>query len=262
MDSPTACLQLTINTMAVIIIADKTHPAITEFHDALTVGYAVIICWMSCLCPVHVLSVVVLKWLIAIGNPPLPSAIPRKKPDGYAYNKGPLDHDEREKGREGETERDGTEGPIRGEGTNTVELKVAVPRATGMPERLCGMANARGDAVIVGISSSLHEIVGVLDHRTGETLDVVLRAVRHMIKPELVLDPPESEISASALGARARKFGDELLAPFLRRPNCRLGKGNESCIRRGTDLNPFFMQRRHELKKLVNIFKSCPIPRR
>ena len=191
-----------------------------------------------------------------------PSAIPRKKPDGYAYNKGPLDHDEREKGREGETERDGTEGLIRGEGTNTVELKVAVPRATEMPERLCGMANARGDAVIVGISSSLHEIVGVLDHRAGETLDVVLRAVRHMIKPELVLDPPESEISASALGARARKFGDELLAPFLRRPNCRLGKGNESCIRRGTDLNPFFMQRRHELKKLVNIFKSCPIPRR
>ncbi len=34
----------------------------------------------------------------------------------------------------------------------------------------------------------------VPDHRIGETLDVISRVVRHMIKPELVLDPSEPEI--------------------------------------------------------------------
>src|SRR2546429_6995639 len=83
---------------------------------------------------------------------------------------------------------------IRGGETNTVELKVAAPRATEMAERLCGMANAQGGVVIIGVKDSLHEIVGVADNRVGETLDVISRAVRQMIKPELVLDPPEPEI--------------------------------------------------------------------
>jgi ATP-dependent DNA helicase RecG len=83
---------------------------------------------------------------------------------------------------------------IQGGETNTVELKVAAPRATEMAERLCGMANAQGGVVIIGVKDSLHEIVGVPDKRIGETLDVVLRAVRQMIKPELVLDPSEPEI--------------------------------------------------------------------
>jgi predicted HTH transcriptional regulator len=83
---------------------------------------------------------------------------------------------------------------IQGGETNTVELKVAAPRATEMAERLCGMANAQGGVVIIGVKDSTHEIVGVPDKRIGETLDVVLRAVRQMIKPELVLDPSEPEI--------------------------------------------------------------------
>ncbi len=83
---------------------------------------------------------------------------------------------------------------IQGGETNTVELKVAAPRATEMAERLCGMANAQGGVVIIGVKDSFHEIVGVPDKRIGETLDAVLRAVRQMIKPELVLDPPEPEI--------------------------------------------------------------------
>src|SRR6266487_3600596 len=83
---------------------------------------------------------------------------------------------------------------IQGGETNTVELKVAAPRATEMAERLCGMANAQGGVVIIGVKDSSHEIVGVPDKRIGETLDVVLRAVRQMIKPELVLDPSEPEI--------------------------------------------------------------------
>jgi ATP-dependent DNA helicase RecG len=33
---------------------------------------------------------------------------------------------------------------IQGGETNTIELKVAAPRATEMAERLCGMANAQG----------------------------------------------------------------------------------------------------------------------
>jgi ATP-dependent DNA helicase RecG len=83
---------------------------------------------------------------------------------------------------------------IQGGETNTVELKVAAPRAVEMAERLCGMANAQGGVMIIGVKDSLHEIVGVPDHRIGETLDVILRAVRQMIKPELALDPAEPEI--------------------------------------------------------------------
>ena len=37
---------------------------------------------------------------------------------------------------------------IQGRETNTVELKVAAPRATEMAECLCGMANAQGGVAI------------------------------------------------------------------------------------------------------------------
>jgi ATP-dependent DNA helicase RecG len=83
---------------------------------------------------------------------------------------------------------------IQGGETNIVELKVAAPRATEMAERLCGMANAQGGLIIIGVKDSTHEIVGIPDRRIGETLDVISRAVRQMIKPELVLDPTEPEI--------------------------------------------------------------------
>ncbi len=85
-------------------------------------------------------------------------------------------------------------GLMKGGETNTVELKVAAPRATELAERLCGMANAQGGLVIIGVRDSTHEIVGVPDRRIGETLDVISRAVRQMIKPELVLDPAEPEM--------------------------------------------------------------------
>lgn len=83
---------------------------------------------------------------------------------------------------------------IQGGETNTVELKVAAPRATEMAERLCGLANAQGGLVIIGVKDATHEIVGVPDRKMGEMLDVISRAVRQMIKPELVLDPAEPEI--------------------------------------------------------------------
>lgn len=83
---------------------------------------------------------------------------------------------------------------IKGGETNTVEFKVAAPRATEMAERLCGLANAQGGLIIIGVKDAAREIVGIPDHRLGETLDVILRATRQMIKPELVLNPPDPEI--------------------------------------------------------------------
>jgi predicted HTH transcriptional regulator len=62
---------------------------------------------------------------------------------------------------------------IQGGETNTVELKVAAPRATEMAERLCGLANAQGGLVIIEVKDSTYEIVGVSDrtaHRNLETL--------------------------------------------------------------------------------------------
>ncbi|MBV8821683.1 MAG: putative DNA binding domain-containing protein [Ktedonobacteraceae bacterium] len=83
---------------------------------------------------------------------------------------------------------------VKGGETNTVELKLAAPRAVDLAERLCGMANARGGMVIIGVEDATHKIVGVPDERIGETMDVILRAARQVIKPALVLDPPEPEI--------------------------------------------------------------------
>jgi len=78
--------------------------------------------------------------------------------------------------------------------TATVELKVASPRPVEMAERLCGMANARGGVVIVGVEDAERKIVGVPDERLALTKDVILRATRQIIKPTLVLDPPEPEV--------------------------------------------------------------------
>ena len=78
--------------------------------------------------------------------------------------------------------------------TNRVELKVASPRPSEMAERLCGMANAQGGVVIVGIEDTTLEIVGVPDERMALTKDVILRAARQIVKPSLILDPPEPEV--------------------------------------------------------------------
>jgi predicted HTH transcriptional regulator len=43
---------------------------------------------------------------------------------------------------------------IQGGETNTVELKVAAPRAVEMAERLCGMANAQGGMIILGVKDA------------------------------------------------------------------------------------------------------------
>src|SRR5258708_23950567 len=83
---------------------------------------------------------------------------------------------------------------IKGGETSKVEFKVAAPRAVDLAERLCGMANAQGGMVIFGVRDSDYEIVGVPDDRLGEAVDVILRATRQVITPELVLDPAEPEM--------------------------------------------------------------------
>ncbi len=79
---------------------------------------------------------------------------------------------------------------IKGGETNTVELKLASPRPTEMAERLCGMANAQGGFIIIGIEDTSLKIVGVPDNRIALTIDVILRASRQ-IQPILLLNPPE-----------------------------------------------------------------------
>src|SRR5579872_3810284 len=82
---------------------------------------------------------------------------------------------------------------IKGGETNTVELKVASPRPTEMAERLCGMANAQGGFMIIGVEDASLKIVGVPNTRIALTIDVILRASRQ-IQPTLLLDPSEPEI--------------------------------------------------------------------
>ena len=60
------------------------------------------------------------------------------------------------------------------------------------------MANAKGGTVIIGVEDSTRKVVGVPDERIGETMDVILRAARQVIKPELPLDPPEPEVCVLA----------------------------------------------------------------
>jgi predicted HTH transcriptional regulator len=83
---------------------------------------------------------------------------------------------------------------IKGGETTTVEFKVATPRPVEMAERLCGMANAQGGVIIIGVEDMEHKVVGVPDERMAMTKDVILRATRQIIKPALVLNPPEPEI--------------------------------------------------------------------
>src|SRR6266700_4085953 len=78
--------------------------------------------------------------------------------------------------------------------TSTVELKLAAPRPVEMAERLCGLANAQGGVVIIGVDDAEHRIVGIPDERMAMTMDTILRAARMNVRPVLVLEPPEPEV--------------------------------------------------------------------
>jgi predicted HTH transcriptional regulator len=77
--------------------------------------------------------------------------------------------------------------------SNNVELKKTVPRPADAAERLCGLANAQGGYLIVGVEDESLAIVGVPEQRMPITKDMLLRGARQ-IQPALVLDPPEPEV--------------------------------------------------------------------
>ena len=62
---------------------------------------------------------------------------------------------------------------IKGGETSTVELKVASPRPDEMAERLCGLANAQGSFIIIGIADESLDIVGIPDKKIAQTKDVI-----------------------------------------------------------------------------------------
>src|SRR5579883_819381 len=54
---------------------------------------------------------------------------------------------------------------IKGGETATVEFKVAVPRPVELAERLCGMANAQGGMIIIGVEDRSEEHTSELQSR-------------------------------------------------------------------------------------------------
>lgn len=111
--------------------------------------------------------------------------------------------------------------------TSTVELKVASPRPDEMAERLCGLANAQGGFIIIGVEDETLKIVGVPQGRMALTIDVILRSARRIIKPELVLDPPEPEVYM--LGGKK-----VVVAAVLPNRGVVYQAGGVSWVRRGT----------------------------
>src|SRR5260370_39144236 len=63
-----------------------------------------------------------------------------------------------------------------------------------MADRMCGMVNAKGGIIIIGVEDAKHSIVGVPDDRVAMPIDTILRAARQNVKPVLALDPPEPEL--------------------------------------------------------------------
>jgi ATP-dependent DNA helicase RecG len=80
---------------------------------------------------------------------------------------------------------------IMGGENSTLELKIAPPRPGELAERLCGLGNAQGGYIVIGVEDATLNIVGVTD--VSATIDTILRATR-MIQPPLTLDPPDPEV--------------------------------------------------------------------
>lgn len=129
---------------------------------------------------------------------------------------------------------------IEGGETSKVELKIAAPRAVDLAERLCGLANAQGGVIIFGVRDSDHDIVGIVDERIGETVDVILRATRQVIVPELALDPVEPEIYETA--------EKKVVVATVRRSDGPIYQaGGRFWVRRGTHTNALDMAELSEM---------------
>lgn len=75
--------------------------------------------------------------------------------------------------------------------TNRVEFKVAHPRPSELAERICGLANAEGGYIIIGVEDKTLQVVGLVD--PGSSIDTLHRAVR-MLDPALAFEPVEPEV--------------------------------------------------------------------
>lgn len=75
--------------------------------------------------------------------------------------------------------------------TPTVEFKIAPPRVAELAERICGLANALGGLIIIGVEDQTWRIVGVKN--ASETVDTLLKAAR-LCKPTVHLEPPTPQI--------------------------------------------------------------------
>ncbi len=135
---------------------------------------------------------------------------------------------------------------LRGE-TSTVELKIAPPRPTELAERLCGMANAQGGILIIGVDDA-HRIVGVSNTRLA--VDTILRAARQ-IQPALLLDPLEPEIYTVS--------GKQLVVASIPRHTGPLYQSSGVCwVRRGTYTVPYPARRAPPYQRWHSLFWPQP----
>jgi ATP-dependent DNA helicase RecG len=70
--------------------------------------------------------------------------------------------------------------------TNTVELKIAPPRPAELAERICGLCNAQGGYIIIGVEDQTLRLVGVRDPQGA--IDTIFRACR-------LLNPPLTHLA-------------------------------------------------------------------
>ncbi|HLW03546.1 MAG TPA: helix-turn-helix domain-containing protein [Ktedonobacterales bacterium] len=77
----------------------------------------------------------------------------------------------------------------RGE-TQTVEYKASPPRLAELAVRLCGLANASGGVIVLGVADESWEVVGL--KRPQEAIDALLQAAR-LCKPPVSFTPPQPQ---------------------------------------------------------------------
>src|SRR3954451_11100029 len=80
---------------------------------------------------------------------------------------------------------------IAGGETDRVELKIGPPRPSELAERICGLVNAQGGYIIMGVQDTTLKLVGVND--TGAAIDTILRATRQL-QPAMQLVAVEPQI--------------------------------------------------------------------
>jgi ATP-dependent DNA helicase RecG len=80
---------------------------------------------------------------------------------------------------------------IAGGETNQVELKIGPPRPSELAERICGLVNAQGGYIIIGVQDATLKLVGVND--PAAAIDTILRATRQL-QPTIALSSVEPQI--------------------------------------------------------------------